>query len=146
MSGARNQRRGSDGVAADSLVGVGQSPIHGRGVIARLPLPGRRKLGEITGRRVPLPEAWRWVEKRRKIYMIELTPHEALDCARGNAFKHLNHSCQANCYLRICRGRVEVYTLRALPAGTELTVDYGITPHAGGMTCHCGVPGCRGAL
>jgi SET domain-containing protein len=127
-------------------VHVGESPINGLGVFAGEDLPGRRKLGELSGHRVPLPQAWRQVERRAKIYMIELSPHEALDCTRGNAFKHLNHSCRPNCYLRICQGRGEVYTLRPVPAGAELTVDYGITPHVGGMVCLCGAPDCRGSL
>jgi len=127
-------------------VRAGPSKINGQGVFAALALPGRRKLGELTGQRVRLPQAWRLVERRAKIFMVELTPRAALDCTHGNALKHLNHSCAPNCYLRIARGKVEVYALHDLPAGTELTVDYGVTPHRGGMVCACGAPGCRGVL
>jgi SET domain-containing protein len=69
-----------------------------------------------------------------------------LDCTQGNHFRHLNHSCRSNCYLRVIRRRVEVYSRGPIPAGTELTVDYGQTMHRGGMRCGCGVPGCRSQI
>ena len=70
----------------------------------------------------------------------------ALDCTHGNHFSQLNHSCRANCYLRISGHRVEVYSLGAIRAGDELTVDYGETMHPNGMGCRCGVPGCRSRI
>jgi SET domain-containing protein len=95
---------------------------------------------------VRLPQAWKRVEQSDKIYLVELNPRQALDCSQGNALKHLNHSCAPTCYLRIWQNRIEVYALRDLQPGEELTVDYGVTPHRGGMVCQCGAPGCRGRL
>lgn len=125
---------------------VGRSAINGRGVFAQGKLPARRKLGEIAGQLVRLPDAWREAEKSPKIYLIELDRRTALDCSAGNSFRFLNHSCAANCYMRIAHRKVEVYARRAIRAGEELTVDYGITPHEGGMHCVCGAPGCKGRL
>ena len=122
------------------------SRINGKGAFAAVDLPARKKLGELTGQVVRLPQAWKQVERRAKIFMVELNPRQALDCTRGNALKHLNHACAPNCYLRILHGRIEVYALRAIQAGTELTVDYGVTPHRGGMVCRCGAASCRGKL
>jgi len=109
-------------------------------------LPGRRKLGEISGRLVRLPQARKDIERAERIYFIELTDKWALECSEGNHFKHLNHSCSPNSYLRIVAKRVEVYTLRPVKRGEELTVDYGETPHKGGMHCKCGAPNCRSLL
>lgn len=109
-------------------------------------LPARKKVGQLSGEVVPLPGSWAQVERQAKIYLVELTPQAGLDCSKGNVLKHLNHSCSPNCYLRVAGGRVEVYALRAIASGTELTVDYGLTPHAGGMTCRCGSPHCRGVI
>lgn len=125
---------------------VRSSAIHGRGLFTRSALPPRRKLGEISGQLVPLPQARIAVENQPAIYLIELDDRCALDCSAGNHFRHLNHSCTPNCYLRVQRKRVEVYSLTAIPAGTELTVDYGVTPHVGGMTCRCGAAKCRARL
>ncbi len=127
-------------------VAVGASTINGRGLFATARLPGRRKLGEISGTLVRLPGAWKKVERSDKIYLIEINPRQALECASGNSFRFLNHSCAANCYMRIIRNRVEIYTRRPIAKGTELTVDYGTTPHRGGMRCACGAPNCRGLL
>jgi hypothetical protein len=115
-------------------------------LFAAMNLPGRRKLGEISGRLVRLPQARKAIEGAARIYFIELTDAWALECSDGNQFKHLNHSCSPNCYLRILGKRVEVYTLRPIKRGAELTVDYGETPHKGGMRCRCGAPNCRGVL
>jgi uncharacterized protein len=124
----------------------GVSPIHGRGVFAGMPLPGRRKIGEVTGRLVRLPDARRRVERRAVIQLVELDDRTALDCSRGNAFGRMNHSCAPNCFLRVFNRRVEVYALRPIREGEELTVDYGATPHLNGMHCRCGSPRCRGVL
>ena len=125
---------------------VRPSGIHGRGIFAAGALPGRRKLGEVTGERVLLPAARRAVARAPRIYLVELTRRYALDCSTGNHFRHLNHSCRPNCYLRVFRGRVEVYSRKAIGPGIELTVDYGATPHEGGMTCRCGAAKCKGVL
>lgn len=125
---------------------VRNSSIQGRGLFATVQLPGRRKLGEISGRLVKLPQARTEIETAERIYFIELTDTWALECSDGNEFKHLNHSCAPNCYLRIFGKRVEVYTLRSIPRGAELTVDYGETPHKGGMHCRCGARNCKGVL
>jgi uncharacterized protein len=129
-----------------SLFEVRASKIHRRGLFAAARLPARKKLGEITGELVKLPEARNEIESQPRIYFVELSRRYALDCSKGNQFKYLNHCCQPNCYLRVYRRRVEVYTLRTILEGRELTVDYGRTPHKGGMSCHCGAPNCKEVL
>lgn len=127
-------------------VDVRTSRVHGRGVFSVGPMPARRKIGELTGCLVDLPRARHAIENTPTIYFIELTTRVALDCSEGNDLKHLNHSCHPNCYLRVVGHRVEVYTRREIGEGEELFVDYGQTPHAGGMACACGTPGCRNRL
>jgi hypothetical protein len=129
-----------------SATEVRASSIQGRGLFTTTSLPGRRKLGEISGQLVKLPQARKDIEHAERIYFIEVTDTWALECSNGNQFKHLNHSCTPNCYLRIIGKRVEVYTLRSISCGEELTVDYGETPHKGGMRCHCGASKCRAIL
>lgn len=134
------------GIRLPGSVRVGRSRVHGRGVFARRAMPGRRKLGELAGRVVPRLGLRRAIRTEPVIYYVALNSRDALDCREGNAFSHLNHSCEANCYLRVSGFRVEVYSLRPIAVGEELTVDYGVTPHAGGMVCHCGASSCRGRL
>lgn len=125
---------------------VRASPIHGRGLFTVARIPRRMKLGELSGTLARLPGIRQAMQRREVIHLVELSRRWALDCTHGNRFRHLNHRCAANCYLRVARRRVEVYSKRAIPAGSELTVDYGDTQHPGGMACRCGAPGCRSRL
>ncbi len=131
---------------ADLAFAVRRSHIHGKGLFARTRIPRRMKLGELSGILRPIRDANRDQLHREVIKMVEVSRRWALDCTHGNHFSMLNHSCQANCYLRIIRRRVEVYSLRRIASGAELTVDYGETMHPDGMGCRCGVPGCRSRL
>jgi uncharacterized protein len=127
-------------------VKIAPSRINGHGVFAVVDLVARRKVGEVSGSLVKLPEARRAIENRPKIYLVELSRRLALDCSAGNCFKYLNHSCTPNCYLRVFRHRVQVYARQTIRAGTELTVDYGVTPHRRGMACRCGSMKCKRRL
>ncbi len=132
---------------ADALpVTVRPSPIHGLGVFAAKSLPGRRKIGQVGGRIVDARRALREIARSRRIYFIQLDERHGLDCSRGNALGRLNHSCRPNCYLRIVGHRVEVYSLRPIRRSEELLIDYGQTPHHGGMKCRCGSKKCKGSI
>lgn len=132
--------------AVPPRLAVRRSPIHGQGLFAVDAIPRRMKLGELTGVLRPLPQARRDMQARAVIQLVEISRRWALDCSQGNAFRVLNHCCRANCYLRVFHRRVEVYSRGPVAAGCELTVDYQLTPHPGGMACRCGVPGCRSRL
>ncbi len=127
-------------------VAVRPSAIHGRGVFADRPFPKRKKLGEVTGTIIDARRALRRIAHHQKIYFVQLDQRHGLDCSRGNEFGRLNHCCAPNCYLRIIRHRVEVYALRSIRRGEELTIDYGQTPHRAGMKCSCGAPRCKGRI
>jgi SET domain-containing protein len=125
---------------------VAASGIHGLGLYAARAIPRRMKLGELSGELVRLPEGRVAHLARGVVFLVEFTRRVGLDCTRGNAFRHLNHSCAPNCWLRVVGRRVEVYSRGPLPAGSELTVDYGRTQHRGGMACGCGAARCRGRI
>ncbi|HBE73418.1 MAG TPA: SET domain-containing protein-lysine N-methyltransferase [candidate division Zixibacteria bacterium] len=133
----------SPGLLETPSVSVRKSPVHGLGVFALKPLPGRRKIGEVGGRIVDARRALREIARSRRIYFVQLDERHGLDCSRGNALGRLNHSCRPNCYLRIVRHRVEVYSLRPIRRGEELVIDYGQTPHRKGMKCRCGSKDCK---
>ena len=122
------------------------SRIEGRGVFSLERIAARRKIGEVTGELISLRAARQRARNRCRICLIDVSDTQALDCTHGNTLKHLNHSCDANAFLRIWRGRVEVYARRAIRQGEEITVDYGVSPHRGGMPCRCGCSGCRSRI
>ena len=120
-----------------------RSAINGVGVFTVEPIPGRSKIGEVTGEIISARKAVARSAGAEKIYLVYFSDTEALDCSPGNLLGRLNHSCRANAFLRICNRRVEVYARRGIAVGEEVTVDYGETPHEGGMACGCGSPECR---
>ena len=125
---------------------IRKSNIHGQGLFTLSRIPRRMKLGELTGVKRRMSHALREQLQREVMQLVELGHGWGLDCTHGNDFRCLNHSCQANCYLRLIHRRVEVYSRGPIAAGRELTVDYGETMHEGGMGCRCGVPGCRSSI
>lgn len=122
------------------------SPIHGTGLFAATMVPRRMKLGELSGSVVRVRAILAAMRARAVIHLVEFGDGWGLDCSAGNHFRHLNHSCQATCYLRVVARRVEIYSRGPIAAGRELTVDYRESQHQGGMTCGCGVAGCRARI
>lgn len=126
---------------------VKRSRIHGRGLFALSAIPARRKLGELSGEVITQREARRRARAADCIMIVEFGDGTALDASRlGNHFRHVNHSCEPNAYMRLYRGRVEFYSLRQVEAGDELTCDYGETHHDGALACRCGSGKCKGRL
>jgi len=119
------------------------SPIEGTGVFAAAKIPRRAKIGEVTGEIISIRTARRRARGSCRLCLIDLNDTRALDCTKGNVLRLLNHSCRSNAFLRIFRDRVEVYARRDIRTGEEITVDYGESPHSGGMKCGCGHHTCR---
>jgi SET domain-containing protein len=128
-------------------VTVAASPIARVGVFAAEPIPPYKKIGEIRGEAISIAESRRRVKGVERIMMIEISDKRAIDASKSeDPMRYTNHSCSPNTVLRINRGRVEFYSMRAIPAGAELTANYGETHHAGKLTCRCGAPNCVGKL
>jgi SET domain-containing protein len=126
---------------------VRRSRIHGRGLFALSHLPARRKLGELGGELITRREARRRARGRDCVMIVEFGDGTAVDASRlGSHFRHVNHSCEPNAFMRLCRGRVEFYSLRPIESGEEVTCDYGETHHGGALACRCGSGRCRGRL
>jgi SET domain-containing protein len=121
----------------------GRSAIAGQGVFAEKRIPRRVKIGEVTGEVISVRAARQRARGRCRMCLIDLSDTRALDCTKGNELRLLNHSCRSNAFLRIIRLRVEVYARRDIRKGEEITVDYGESPHSGGMQCGCGHARCR---
>ena len=119
------------------------SAIEGIGVFAVVTISRRAKIGEVTGQIISIRTARRRARGGCRLCLIDLNDTQAIDCTKGNVLRLLNHSCRSNAFLRIFRHRVEVYARRDIRMGEEITVDYGESPHSGGMKCRCGHPTCR---
>ena len=125
---------------------VKRSRIVGKGLFAGTPIAKRAKIGEFEGEVIGLREARRRAKGRAIIAIVELERH-ALDATRSpRGFRFINHSCAPNTFFRCTPTRAEVYALRDIAAGEELTVDYGESHHNGRLPCACGAAGCRGRI
>jgi len=125
---------------------VGPSRFAGRGLFAGTRIPARAKIGEYEGEVIGLAEARRRAKGRAIVAIVELERH-ALD-AKGmrRGFRYINHSCEPNTFFRCTPERAEVYALRNIRAGEELTCDYGESQHDGTLKCRCGAKACRGYI
>ncbi|MDH0867845.1 SET domain-containing protein-lysine N-methyltransferase [Mitsuaria sp. GD03876] len=144
---AASRPRGEPLPAERFVLTVGPSPIDGLGVFAGESIPARRKIGEMRGEIVPVREARRRIEGRRRIHVVEVTDKTAIDATQSDcALRHVNHSCAPNAVLRIRQGRAEFYAIRDIGAGEEICADYGESHHEGRLRCRCGAPNCKGRL
>jgi histone-lysine N-methyltransferase SETD1 len=139
--------RGTPADPQKFAVRAGPSTIDGTGAFAAEPIPARRKIGEIRGESISVAEARRRAKRSQRIMMVEVSARRAVDASRSiDALRFANHSCRPNGMLRIRQGRIEIYALREIAAGEEITLDYGETHHGGTLRCRCGAPGCVGML
>jgi SET domain-containing protein len=128
-------------------VDVRPSRIDGQGAFAAEAIPARRKIGEIRGEPISVREARRRARSLARIMIVEVSEKRAIDASASlDPLRFTNHSCAPNAVLRIRQGRVELYAMRAIEPGEELTVDYGESHHEGRLACRCGAPRCAGRL
>ncbi|MFP5245299.1 MAG: SET domain-containing protein [Thermoanaerobaculia bacterium] len=125
---------------------VRPSAIHGKGVFAAQPLPARRKIGQFVGELISVREARRRARGQEVVTIVEFENGKALDVSFDTCLRYVNHSCAPNTFLRRIHPRVELYALRDIRPGEELTCDYGESHHDGKLPCQCGAAGCRGKL
>jgi SET domain-containing protein len=87
-------------------------------------------------------------------YFFDLGDGTVIDGGReGNTARWLNHGCDPNCEAVDVGGRIEFRTRRAIKAGEELLIDYGLQvddptdPDIRALyACGCKVAGCRGIM
>lgn len=128
-------------------VEVKPSAIDGLGVFAAEPIPAYKKIGELRGEAVSVREARRRARQQQRIMIVEVSDRRAIDASHSqDPMRYTNHSCAPNTVLRIQRGRVEFYAMRAIAPGEELTANYGTTHHEGKLECRCGAPNCVGRI
>ena len=124
---------------------VRKSPIDGRGCFATAFFPRGRWIAEYTGERVTREEGERRLQGQRKKRVSVLDEKWSIDgSVGGNGTDYINHSCNPNCVTLVFHGQLNIYALRDILHGAEITVNYMDISDFAFRECTCGSECCRG--
>ncbi|MFN0124697.1 MAG: SET domain-containing protein [Blastocatellia bacterium] len=115
------------------------SPLHGLGCFATQPFRKGRKIAEYGGAVVRYDNLTEEESRWDFNHIVGLDDEWVIDGNRGgNLTKYINHSCDANMYMRVTRGHAIFYALRDIAPGEELTWAYYIMDDDGRIDpCPC---------
>ena len=96
---------------------------HGLGFFTLEAIPKGKRIIEYTGARISNDE----VDKRHwGKYFFGLNTRSSVDGSpRSNTARYINHSCRPNAEAIVTRGRIWIWSKRAIRAGEEITYNYG---------------------
>jgi SET domain-containing protein len=96
--------------------------VNGIGLFAKVPMKKGDCIIEYVGEVINDAEA----NRRGGRYLFQTSKNRHVDGTdRKNTARYINHSCRPNCEVDIIKGRIFVYTKRAIEVGEELNYDYG---------------------
>jgi SET domain-containing protein len=129
------------------LYDVKPSCIHGTGVFARTDIPAETRILEYLGEHISKEESLRR-RKEGNFFVFIVTDKFDLDGAVDwNPARFINHCCAPNCEARMEDERIWISALRKIPAGEELTFNYGYDlQDYEEHPCSCGAPQCLGFM
>lgn len=124
-----------------------ESPIHGKGGFATRAIPKGTRVIEYQGRRIDKAESLRQCELENP-FIFALDDQYDLDGnVESNPARLLNHCCHPNCEAELDEGRIWIFSLREIPAGEEITFNYGYDlEDYKEHPCYCGSPNCVGFI
>lgn len=137
----------TDSSAPNPWIEVRQSAIHGSGVFAKTLIPSGTRFIEYVGERIDKAEALIRCEAENH-YIFEIDDTTDLDGnVEWNPARFINHSCNPNCESSLDEGHIWLEALRDIPAGTELSFNYGYgLEDYQDHPCRCGADNCVGYI
>lgn len=133
------------------------SEIHGRGVYATRHIPAEEKIIEYVGELVDKEESGKRGEAQAgraqkngdaAVYIFNVSKKYDIDGnVPWNTARLINHSCEPNCEAWQTGKKIFIHSLRDIPAGEELTFDYGFDVECyEDHPCKCGRSACVGYI
>lgn len=105
---------------------VSDSPVHGKGLFINQDLKDGDLITHITGELIDENECVRRENEEENVYIFFKDDNEYIDVANNQLLRYLNHSCDYNCDIdEDEHGNLILYAVSDIPAGSELTIDYG---------------------
>jgi len=96
--------------------------VSGLGLFSAEPL----KKGDFVIEYKGTPMTFEEAEYHPGKYLFEISTRVTINGAsRNNTARYINHSCKPNCDPDVKKGRVLIFTTRAIKKGEEFTYDYG---------------------
>jgi SET domain-containing protein len=130
-------------VAETEWVTFRKSLIHGIGGFARRCIPRGVRVIEYVGEKIDKQESLLRCEKNNEYIFTLDEQHDVDGSVEWNPARFLNHSCEPNCQAEAADGRVWIESIREIPAGEEITFNYGFDlVDYRQYPCHCGTPAC----
>lgn len=94
----------------------------GEGLFARVLLKKGEFILEYVGEKIPTATA----DESPSRYLFEVNSKWTIDGeALTNTARYINHCCKPNVEAEIEKGHINIYALRDIQPGEELTIDYG---------------------
>jgi hypothetical protein len=124
-------------------VEVRSSPIEGLGLFVLAPLRPGQCIRRINVVREITPEAPLREDLEERFDHCDYPEGKVV--LIGIPDRNVNHSCDANAYVRYEEDACYLYARRAIAANEEITCDYNLNITGGtSWPCHCGAARCRG--
>ena len=93
----------------------------GLGLFTLKRIPANRRIVEYVGTLITGEER----ERARGRYLFEIDENRIIDgSTRSNLARYINHSCEPNSKGYTSGNRIWIWSLRAIEAGEEITLDY----------------------
>lgn len=98
------------------------SPGVGKGLFAAVDIKKGTLIAEYTGTKVPSKEA----DASKSRYLFEVDDEWTIDAEGGGSVaRYINHSCEPNTEAEIEDGHINIYAVKKILSGQEITIDYG---------------------
>ena len=121
-------------IKLDELITVKESPVHGKGLFAKIDIPEDKTVMLIEGEIIDENECVRREEEENNVYIFWNGDHY-ID-STNEVIMYINHDCEPNCIVDEIEGnRLGIYAVRPIQAGEEITIDYGYDEIYDGCNC-----------
>lgn len=103
-----------------------ESDLHGKGLFITTNIKEGSYITTIDGENIDANECVRRENEEDNVYIFYKNDNEYIDVSQNQLLRFLNHACDYNCDIdEDENGNLVLFAVTDIPAGSELTIDYG---------------------